>query len=216
METVTLTVTKRGKVGSRAAKRLRKEGFIPGILYGHGVVPVHLAIPHKTLADCLKHHVRVMKVAMEDGKEQAMVKEIQWDPFGGEILHVDLLRVRMDEVVSMNVRIETAGQARGVDEGGILEMQRTEIRVKCLPASIPDGITIDISGLGINESLHISDIALPEGVTCDDDPEQVVVSISAKAETVEVEEAAAEGEEGEAPSGETPEGEEKKDKEGDA
>ncbi len=216
METETIAVQKREKIGSRASKALRKEGLIPGILYGHGVETVHFSIPAKSMEQCLLRHVRVMKVDMGGDLEHAMLKDLQWDVFGDEILHVDLLRIRMDEVVSMNVALETSGRAKGCEEGGILDTQRNEIRVKCLPSSIPEVITFDISGLGIGDSLHIRDIQLPEGVECDDDLEQVVVLVAAKVEVVEVAEAPEEGEEGEAPADEEQADEEKKDKKGDA
>ena len=121
--------------------------------------------------------------------------------------------MRMDEVVSMAVALESTGRAKGVEEGGILEIQRTEINIQCLPGQIPSAITFDVSELNLHESIHIKDIQLPEGVTIDDDPEQVVASIVAKVEVPVEEEAPAEGEEGEVPEegAEPAEGEKKED-----
>lgn len=202
METVSLSVRKRDKAGTRASEALRKTGFIPAILYGHGEENISLALPMDELEVHLRHNVRILKLEYGDGSDQAMIKELHWDSLGDYLLHVDLLRVRMDEVVSMSVLLESKGRAKGIEEGGLLEVQRTDIHVKCLPGNIPDVIIYDVTELDLNESLHVKDITLPEGVELDDDPDQVVVSVTARVEVAEEAEAPAEGEEAEAPEGE--------------
>lgn len=215
METVTIPVTKRDKVGSRPTKVLRNQGMVPAVLYGHGEESVSFAIPLKTMEDCLKKNIRIMKLDFGDASDQALIKDFQWDTFGEDLLHVDLIRVRMDEVVSMSVNLESEGRAKGVDEGGILDMQRSSITVKCVPMNIPDVLVINVSELDIGDSLHIKDIALPEGVELDDDPDQVIVAVAARVEIVEEEAEPVEGEEGEEPAdGDAPAEEPKDDKGG--
>jgi large subunit ribosomal protein L25 len=199
METVTLSVKKRDKTGSRPTKVLRDQGMVPAVLYGHGEESVAFAIPLKTMEDCLKKNIRIMKLDFGDASDQALIKDFQWDTFGEDLLHIDLIRVRMDEVVSMSVSLESEGRAKGVEEGGILDMPRSSITVKCVPTNIPDVLVFNVSDLGIGDSLHIKDIVLPEGVELDDDPDQVVAAVAARVEIVEEEAEPVEGEEGEAP-----------------
>jgi large subunit ribosomal protein L25 len=217
MEAETIAAKRRDQVGSHDSKNLRKEGYLPAVLYGHGEESIPLAVQLSVLEYCLKRNVRVLKIDMGDAVDQAMVKDAQWDALGDRLLHIDLLRVRMDEVVSMNVRIEPVGRAKGVEEGGILETQRTEVQVSCLPSNIPEVIQFDVSGLGLNESVHAKDLELPEGVTLEEEPDQVLVSIVTKVEAVEEEAPAEEVEEGEEEAKEaSAEGEEKKEDSDDA
>ena len=183
---------------------------MPAVIYGHGKESVHLAVPLKTLENYLRENIRVMQVDIGGELDQVMVKDVQWDALGDDVLHIYLRRVRMDEVVSMTVSIEAEGRAKGVEDGGILEMQRSEIRVQCLPGNIPDAIRFDVTGLGLNESLHLRDLELPEGVTLDDDPEQVLISVVSRVEITE-EEAPVEGEEEEAPDDKVPDEDQKED-----
>lgn len=212
MDAVTITANKREQVGSRASSSLRKEGFVPAVLYGHGEKSVHLAVPLKTLENTLRDNIRVMQVDVGGELDQVMVKDVQWDALGDQLLHIDLLRVRMDEVVSMTVSIEATGRAQGVEEGGILEMQRSEIRVQCLPGNIPAVIKFDVTELGLNESLHLSDLELPEGVTLDDDPEQVLISVVSRVEIAEEEAPVVEGDEAEVPGDKAEDEDQKEDK----
>jgi large subunit ribosomal protein L25 len=213
MEQVKIRVERRENVGSRATKALRLKGYVPAVVYGHKAESISLAIPMKTAEDILRRHVRIMTIDFGDNTDQAMIKDLHWDALGEKLLHIDFLRVKMDEIVSMAVPLQSVGRAKGVEEGGILETLRSEVQIKCLPTQVPESITFDVSELDLHDSLHIKDLVLPEGVTIDDDPEQVVVSIVARVETV-TEEPPAEEAEGEAPSEEAKEEdqEEKKEK----
>jgi large subunit ribosomal protein L25 len=214
METTTIPVQRREKVGRRAAQHLRKEGYVLGVLYGHGEENIPLAMPLKTIEHSLKMNVRIIQLDFGDDTVQALIKDIQWDSLGDRLLHVDLLRVRMDEEVSMSIPLESQGRAKGIEEGGLLEVQRSELQIKCLPTKVPSTIIYDVSDLGVGESIHIKDIPLPDGVTLDEDPDQVVVSLVVKVEAPPPEEEApAEGEEGEAPPEEGEQAEEKESKE---
>lgn len=195
METLNISVKKRDTVGSRASKALRMEGYVPAVMYGHGGDSVALAMPLKSIEKCLKNNIRIMKIDIEGDSQQALMKDLQWDTFGQEILHVDLIRVRMDEVISMSIALESKGRAKGIDAGGVLQVSQNSVPVKCLPTQIPDCIEYDVSELDVGDSLFYKDLVLPEGVELDDNPDNVVVSITARVEEAE-EEPTEEGEEG--------------------
>lgn len=196
METVTILARKREKVGSRASKALRKGDLIPAVLYGHGVEPMPLALSRKDLMNCLRQGIRVVTIDLEGETDQAVLKALQWDPFGEHPVHADFLRVRMDEEVTVTVPITASGVPRGLEAGGTLETYRTEVRIRCLPGSIPEAIPCDVSGLDVNQIFHLKNLLLPEGVVLDEDPEAVVASVVSKTEVEEVEAPAEEGEEG--------------------
>jgi len=124
---------------------------------------------------------------------------------GSEIIHLDLIRIKLDEVISISVPVKIKGVAKGINDGGIQEVLRNEVQIKVLPTQIPEFIDVDVSELGVQEALHLGDLTLPEGVELDDDPGYTVVSIVTKAAEPEPEEEVAEGEEGAEPA----EGEEK-------
>ena len=212
METVTIVARRREKLGSRASRALRREDMIPAVLYGHGADPLPLALSRKDMMVCLRHNVRVVTIDLEGETDQAVLKDLQWDPFGEYLVHADFLRVRMDEEVTITVPLVASGQPRGLEEGGTLETYRTEVRIRCLPARIPEGIHYDVSGLELNQVLHVSELALPEGVSLEEDPDAVVAAVVSK---TGAEEPAAEGEAGEEEGGAGEaggeQGEEKKD-----
>jgi large subunit ribosomal protein L25 len=219
METLTVSVKKRDNVGTKATNQLRKEGLLPAVLYGHGEENVAFSMPYTTMEECIRRNIRILKLDFGDKSDQVLIKDLQWDTFGYSVLHVDFMRVRMDEVVSMVVAVSSTGRAKGIDEGGILDINRNEITVKCLPTNIPDVIEFDVSELGVGDVMHVRDLVLPEGVELDDDPEAALASVTARvAEVVEEPAAEGEGEEGEAPGEEgkpEEEGDKKEDDKGD-
>jgi len=202
METLTISVRKRDNVGSRATRSLRREDMIPAVLYGHGEESVAVALPLRTLEDALKRNVHVLFLDFGGDTQPAIIKSLQWDTFGLRMLHADLLRVRLEEEVSVNVPLKSKGRAKGVEAGGILAISRSEMAIRCLPTQIPDFIEFDVSGLEIGASLQIKDIPLPEGAKLDDEPDQVVATVTARVAeapaAAAAPEAAAEGEAGEA------------------
>ncbi|MBU0754559.1 MAG: 50S ribosomal protein L25, partial [Planctomycetes bacterium] len=141
---------------------------------------VAIALPFETIVDCLKRNIRILNLDLAGTQDPAIIKDLQWDGYGDNLMHVDLMRVRMDEEVSMSVSLASTGRAKGIDKGGILTISRNEVTLKCLPSKIPDVIEFDVSDLGVGDSLSIKDLILPEGVTLDDDPEQNVASVTAR------------------------------------
>src|SRR6185437_921 len=212
-ERVKLQVKEREHRGSGAARRLRREGFIPGVLYGSGKQPHAICIPERELRRVLTGagglHA-ILDVVLEGQKttHASILKDYQQDPIRGHISHVDLQEVRLDQPIQASVTIQLVGEPVGVKEGGVLSQVQREINVEALPMEIPEHIDLDVSRMAIGDTLRLSDLRPMEGVTYLDDPEETVLaSVALPAREVEPEpEEGVEGEE--LPEGEVPEGEE--------
>jgi large subunit ribosomal protein L25 len=201
-ERVKLAVQNRTILGSAEARRLRRQGLIPGVLYGREQ-PVAISVPERALRTALTGEGganAVLDVVVEGGKSHASVlKEYQLDSVRGTITHVDLQEVRLDQPIHATVPLHITGEAAGTKEGGVLSQSITEITVEALPLDVPAAVEFDVSDIHLGESAHLSQVPLPEGVTLLDDGETAFVSVTQPTREEEPEEAA-EGEE-------TPEGE---------
>jgi large subunit ribosomal protein L25 len=199
-ERVKLVVQNRSILGSAESRRLRRQGLIPGVLYGREE-PVAISIPERDLRAALTGEGgtnAVLDVVVDGGKSHASVlKEYQLDSVRGTITHVDLQEVRLDQPIHATVSLHIVGESAGSKEGGILSQTITEITVEALPMEVPAAVEFDVSDLHVNESAHLSQVVLPEGVTLVDDGETVFVSVTTP--TVEAEPEVEEGAEGEAP-----------------
>ncbi len=174
-----LSVNSRSAAGSRAARRLRREGRVLGVVYGGGQDPMGFDADARDLRIALAGSGAVLDLSVDGGKATPVVlKEAQRDPVRGETVHVDLLRVRLDEEISAIVPIELHGvdDAPGVKEGGVLEQITREINVEALPTAIPESISHDVSEMEIGDTVLLSSIAAPEGVKLTDDLEETVVA----------------------------------------
>jgi large subunit ribosomal protein L25 len=190
MAEVTLEVSKRDVTGKEIAKKLRREGRVPAVVYGGHRDPVAISVDRKSVAELIQkseHGIRsVFLLKMADQQRHAMIKEVTIDPISRKMTHIDFVRVVMDEVVRVTVPVHLNGTAIGVKEGGLLDFQVRELHVECLPNAIPDSIEVDITPLGHHEYLRIKDLEAPEGVKVLDDPERVVVGVThARAEVSE-------------------------------
>jgi large subunit ribosomal protein L25 len=212
-ERVKLTVTERTKLGSRESRRLRKQGLIPGVIYGRAK-PVAITIGERDLRAALTGAAgthAVLDVAIDGGSEHsAILKEFQRDKLRGTITHVDLQEVRLDRPIHSAVAVVLVGDPAGVKEGGVLSQVTNEVNVEALPLEIPQHLDIDVSGMRIGDSLRLSELQVPDGVTLLDDPEETVLATVTMPTRVEEPEVVEEGEapvegavEGE-PSGEAP------------
>ncbi|MCS7304633.1 MAG: 50S ribosomal protein L25 [Thermoguttaceae bacterium] len=184
-----LTVEIRTERGKRRMRRLRKAGKTPAVLYGHGMEAVSLAVPTEQLQAVVRHGTRVvqLKGALQ---ERAIIRELQWDTYGLEILHVDFIRVHEHEMVEVQVPVELRGEAPGVREGGMLEQVVHEVRILCDVSLIPEKVYLPIHQLGLNGQLTLAGVELPAGAKLLDDPDTVVVQCVATKEVVEEEAAA--------------------------
>jgi large subunit ribosomal protein L25 len=207
-QSTALAVERREAAGSRAARRLRREGNIPGILYGGGEDPVSFQVNARLLRTALAHAGAVIELDIDGaGGTPVVVKEIVRHPVSGETVHIDMLRVRLDRAIGATVVLDLVGgdDAPGVKEGGVLEQVTRELNIEALPGDIPDVIHHDVSGVQIGDTITLEAISAPRGVTLTDDPETVVATVTPPRLQLEEEEAieeetelVAEGEAGEA------------------
>jgi large subunit ribosomal protein L25 len=167
--------------GSRSARRLRREGRVPGVLYGGTGEPVPFDVDARELRHALHARGAVLEVVVGDETTPAVLKDAQRHPVRGETMHIDLIRVRLDVAIQSTVILELTGveDAPGVKEGGVLEQPVRELNVEALPTDIPESITFDASNLEIAATLTLSEITAPDKVTLLDDPETVVATIVA-------------------------------------
>jgi large subunit ribosomal protein L25 len=177
----TLSLTARDPEGSRSARRLRRDGLVPGVMYGGGDAPQHFAVDARTLRNTLAHAGQVIEVVVAGGSTtNVLIKDVQRHPVRGEAVHVDLLRVRMDVAIHATVPIDFVGadSAPGVTEGGIFNQELREVNIEALPGDIPDSIQHDVSGLQINETITLEVLTAPAGVKLLDDTETVIATIT--------------------------------------
>ncbi len=207
MEKIELQATVRKSVGNGPARVLRRAGQTPAVLYGRNTEPVLLAVDTKDLELILKQGSFgqfILNLVIQNGKKvtrAAMIKELQTHPVSGQLIHIDFYEVDMKRQIKVMVPIITTGSSIGVEEGGMLNIVRRELEVFCLPGDIPESIEIDISELGMGDSIHLEDIPLGENIEISSDVNYTVVTVlSPKVEEEEVveeeEEGLEEGEEG--------------------
>ena len=197
MAEVVLTAEVGRPLGSGAVRRLRREGKVPGVIYGHGTEPVPVAVVARDLRVALTGEAganQLLSLRTGNGTYLTLAREMQRHPVAQTVTHVDFVIVRRDEVISADVPITLTGEAIEVHHGdGLVEQQLFALTINALPTAIPSAIEADISGLTIGGSVRVSDLVLPEGVTTDVDPESAVV-VGQPPRVVVEEEVAAEGE----------------------
>jgi large subunit ribosomal protein L25 len=181
--------------GSRATRRLRRSGQVPGVLYGGEGEPVSFTVDARELRHALAASGAVLDLELEGTSTPAVLKDAQYHPVRGETMHVDLFRVRLDVAIHATVSVELTGadEAPGVIAGGVLDQITREVNVEALPNDIPETITFDVSKMEINDTLYLSSLAAPKGVTLLDDLEETtLVTLSPPNVDVEAEEDAEE------------------------
>lgn len=195
-KTIQLKVSQRGELGSRANKRLRDKGMVPGVIYGHKEAVVPVTLNKKELVTHLHRGAHVFELGMDGKAETVLVKDVQYDHLGLEVLHVDFARVDLNETVTVTVPLELRGEPKGEAEGGVLTQVISDIEVECLVTDIPDVIRHNVSEMGLDSVLHVKDITFPSGVKPIPDGEQIVATVKEVLEPApaEVAEGAAEPE----------------------
>jgi len=177
--TTKLNVTSRAADGSRAARRLRRDGRVPGIVYGGGAEPIGIEVDARELRHALAAAGAVLDLSVDAGKATPVVlKDAQRNPVRGETSHVDLLRVRLDEKIRSVVPIELSGveDTPGVKQGGVLEQITRELEVEALPTAIPESIVHEVGEMDIGDTITLAALAAPEGVTLLGDLEETVLA----------------------------------------
>ncbi|HAW30157.1 50S ribosomal protein L25 [Gimesia maris] len=174
-----ISATKREKLGSIESRHIRRAGRIPAVVYGHGQEPAHVSVDEHDLQDLVKNRERVFEIDLDGKVEETMLRDLQWDTFGTQILHVDLIRINASERVTLEVPVRLRGTSPGATDGGILEQPLHALELDCLAHSIPDYISVKINALEIGDAIHVSDIEVPRGCKIHNDPELVVVHVLA-------------------------------------
>jgi large subunit ribosomal protein L25 len=212
-----LDVEERPERGTRAAKRLRREGFVPGVVYGGGDGDsTSFKVNSRELRQVLVGGQALIDLKVAGKTRPVIVKDQQLHPVRDEVVHIDLLEVRLDEKIQTTVGIHLEGgdEAPGIKEGGVLEHVTHQLNIEALPTAIPDYIAADVSGMEIAATMHLSELTAPEGVEFLDDPDETIIATVVVPTEVEEPEIEAEtelvGEEGELEEGAEPaEGEER-------
>ena len=193
MAEVTLEVTRREVTGKEIAKKLRRDGKVPAVVYGGHKEPVAISVDRKAVSELIQkseHGIRsvfLLKMADSDQQRHAMIKDLTINPISRKMTHIDFVRVVMDELVRTTVPVHIVGTAIGVKEGGLLDFQVRDLHIECFPNAIPDSIDVDVTELAHHEYVRIKDLKLPEGVKVLEDAERVVVGVThAKVEAADV------------------------------
>ena len=172
-----LSVQKRTQAGSAACRRLRRDGLVPGNVYGHHSTPVAVTVASDVLKPIIMGGIRVVDLELDGQVDKALLREVQWDTFGTSIRHFDFMRVDPNERVKIAVPLELKGTAPGALAGGVLEQPLHSITVDCLAYQIPDVIQVRIGNLELGQAIHVRDLDIPENVHCQNAPDAIVVHV---------------------------------------
>lgn len=173
-DTATLKAQVRQESGSKVAARLRQQGQLPAVVYGHKQDPVSLTLATREFLEALHHGHRLFNVDLGGRKETLLVKDVQYDHLGKDMIHADFMRVNLSERVTVQVGVELRGTAKGAQEGGIVDDVLNHIEIECKVSDIPEVLVVNIKDLGLGESIHASQIELPEGAALITDPDAVI------------------------------------------
>jgi large subunit ribosomal protein L25 len=167
----------RGELGSRANKRLRDAGLLPGVIYGHKEAVVPVSLPHKEVINHLNRGAHLFDLQLDGKSEKVLLKDVQYNHLGTHVIHVDFARVSLDEKVKVIVPVELKGTPKGEEDGGVLQQILKQLEVECLVTEIPDALRHNVSDMALNSVLHIKDLHLPAGVRVIQDGELIVATV---------------------------------------
>lgn len=183
----------REKNGSRYAARIREEGKLPAVMYGHGKGPVSITVDGKAAWEILHGHSQLINIELAGETESCLIKDVQWNYLGSKIIHMDLARVDLSEEVEVEVALELHGEPAALEQvGAVLNHERNTINVKCRADAIPDVLTLEIADLTTETAKTVADLEVPAGVIIVDEPETVLASIMIVQEMPDPDEEAAE------------------------
>lgn len=179
-ESVTVVARRRDTSGSQAARQLRKQGLLPGVVYGHKEAVVSVAVSAEEMHKAIRHGARVIDLQTDGKTEKTLIREVQWDHLGKDLLHIDFARIAADERVVITVPLTIRGIAPGVTAGGVLDQPIHALSVECLAVEVPDSIRVNVGELQMDGIIHVKDLVLPAGVKAMADPDAIVVHVTAK------------------------------------
>jgi large subunit ribosomal protein L25 len=192
-KTLLLKAEVREQTGTKTVKKVRKQGRIPAIMYGHKKEPVAISLDAHNLIVGLHHGHRLIDVQIGKKKEKTIIKELQYDHLGRNIIHADLMRVDVSEMVKVTVPIELKGTAAGTHEGGIIEEHTDHLEIECKANNIPESIVVSVKDVYVGDALHAGEVELPDGITLASSPDILLVTchlVAASKTTEELEEEA--------------------------
>ena len=185
----------RKRVGTQDSTKLREQGRIPAIVYGHKQDPLAVSFNAHDFAEGLQHGYRLMDLSVDGQTQAVLVKDVQYDHLGRDVIHTDLVRVNVTERIKVSVPIELKGTAKGTHEGGMIEEHVDHLDIEVLVSAIPEAILVQVKDVGVGDSLHASDVELPEGITLVSPADTLLVTCHMKAAAKSAEDAEGEGEE---------------------
>ena len=179
MKVVTLKTEPRDPKGKGGARRARRAGQLPGVVYGEGRPPRHVAVGMREFVRAVEHGARVLDLDLEGvGASRVLLKDLQYDALGRRMVHADFLRLHPEHELTIGIPLDLIGTPKGIADGGILTVLREVVQIRCLPTHIPEKIEVQMAPLGLGESLHPRDVELPPNVALAEDPDDVLLTIS--------------------------------------
>ena len=183
----------RNQTGSKAAVRVRQQGQIPAIVYGHKREPVAISVNAHDFVEGLHHGNRLMDMQIDNKPQKVIVKDLQYDHLGKDIIHADLMRVSVTEMVTVTIPVELKGTAKGAEGGGIIQEHMDRLEVECKVTDLPESIVVSVKDIDVGDSLHARDVKLPDGVKLASDTDILILTcslVAASKSTEELEEEA--------------------------
>ena len=177
-KTLQLTATIRENTGSKAAAKERQQGRIPAIVYGHKKEPVAISLDAHNLTEGLHHGHRLMDVKIGRKTQKVLVKDLQYDYLGRDIIHADLIRIDITETIKITVPIELKGTAKGAQEGGVITEHTDHLGIECLAANIPESIVVTVTDMDVGDTMHARDVELPPGAKLSSSPDILLITCS--------------------------------------
>lgn len=179
MKVVTLKAQSREPGGSSGARRTRREGRMPAVVYGEGQTPSHITLDMRTFRHAVENGARVIDLDVEGGDPtRVLLKDLQYDALGAKLLHADFLRLSANRKIELAVPIEMLGTPKGVQQGGVLTVLSGTVAVRCLPRNIPEVLALEVAELEMGDSVKAGDVALPADVELAADPDQVLFTVA--------------------------------------
>lgn len=195
MSSTKLKVTSRDQTGTAFCRRLRSQHLIPGVIYGHGEEAQAVSLPEHEFELLLAHGARLLDISLDKKAQKVLVKAVQHDHLGKRIVHVDLVRISLDEKIHLTIPIELRGAVDASSHGGgVVEQHLLELEVECLADDIPESIRIPVGKLALGETIRVKDLSVDPGITVLSEPEVLVVSVKIVAAEISAEDGVAEAE----------------------